>query len=916
MKSKAHIYMANLIIKELEKGKGYLKFQSSGNKTWPCKTRYKVPTDVEKAIRTCPSFFRAGAIGPDFFPDMVLGQMDIHPSYSGEWLTHMHDMLRKMMPYTDEYYQSLAFYLGYSMHYACDMYGHDNINLYAGGWFPEITGIYTSFMDGRVMEATENAKKIVRHIMVESYLDDKVQGDLTIDIPYGYLRACYGSAEAVEFAKGMREKCSEQRFGHYNGRGVFVEDPQKPKEKEEDDDEDDDGLNTDFLESFVDKYNAELRGLCDGNSTVKKVEERERYIIKWIDTWYQFARVMLEPDKGTGAAIKYCLVDLLVFMVDSFESFSDSEKKKYQKFIKDIKEIKDFFDKIEIPLIGDILDFLLDVTVEKPIKSLLYPYVKNITQWLYSLVNVKVQCKDYDECIKKIKGFVTEKALFMNTRGGLFAEWNDKADLLYKSDKDFKKFVDKNKGRNSAAGYFTLYLDYMWGNFGAKNASSLNQNYKEFQSCLNMGKLCLLGVNDLNGIIAALDKKESRRFDPERVVFSVQHIGIILRVSKDSSAGSSGSLMLGIGKKCGGFEQPVPKKSFKRGEEAMLSVTLEYVTPVDEITNFLLRMNNNDDLKCDYMTIFDEDSGVILASATNPFTINEGIHGIPIGTYLNDDFVAAMEEMEENNNRPTYLNDVTAVLVCDNRLFTNFITITFESNDGQKCEKTFIAFAGRTILDLKKVNMPFRVLKSITICSQQKVNISKLFLFDFSGSTKGSSYCFARLLNVTLNAHIPLSLEMIKYDSKYRDEKFLNWNMKDISIIIKTANKKYAGTDGDVYFEVYDNNDEKIKQKLLDKEWYNDFEKGDRDIYDISLDSATSPRNIKQFCIRLKENWCADDWTYAYFFAFDSQTGQVIFADRRGRELTKKDNYVVISSGAWYEYSENPPEMYNPYLNK
>ena len=910
MKSKAHIYMANLIIKELESGKGYVKFKSSANRSWPCKSRYKIPTDVEKAIRTCPSFFRAGAIGPDFFPDMILGQMDIHPSYSGKWLTHMHEMLKKMMPYTNEYYQSLAFYLGYSMHYACDMYGHDNINLYAGGWFPDITGIASSFMDGRVMEASENAKKIVRHVMVESYLDDKVQGDLTIDIPYGYLRMCYGSAEAVAFADEMRKMSSSQRKGHYDRRGNFIED------KSGDSNGKFSSFNTDFLKSFVDKYNIELRKLRDGYSTVKKVEAREQYIVKWIDTWYQFARVMLEPDKGTGAAIKYCLTDLLVFMVDCFDSLSDSDKKKYQKFIRDIKEIKDIFDKIEIPLIGDILDFLLDVTIKKPVKKLLYPYVKNIAEWLYSLVNVKVQCKDYDECIKKIKGFVTEKALFMNTRGGLFAEWNDKADQLYRNNKNFKNFVDKNKGRKSGAGYFTLYLDYMWGNFGAKNANSLNQNYKEFQSCLNMGKLCLLGVNDLNGIIAALDGKEKRRFDAERVVFSVRRIGILLRVSKKSTADSSGSLVVGIGQKYRGYEQPVPKTSFRKGEEAMLSLTLERVVPVDDIKSFTFRMSQCDNLICDYMTVFDEDTGVILASVTHQFEINKcRILVVPSGAFLSEDYYGAMKEIRENNKRPVFLSDVCAVLEYNGSSIVNAITFTFESKDGRvySCSKT-LSFAGQIILDLKNVNIVFSQLKSMRISCLQKINIRKLFLFDFAGASGGSSYCFGRLLNVSLNAGSSHNIDFVEYDSCYRDKRFLDWKMKDISVIIKTANKKYAGTDGDVYFEVYDNNGTKIKQKLFDKDG-NDFEKGDRDIYGISLDSAMPPRNVNKFRVRLKEIWCADDWTYAYFFAFDSQTGQVIFADRNGRELTKKETYEEISTGPWRDYDENPPETYNPYLN-
>ena len=91
MKSKAHIYMANLIIDELNQ-KHCLTFKSSSNKSWPCLKEFKVSADVEKAILSCPSYFRAGAIGPDFFPDMLLCIM-YSPCLFGLWL-HNHTIYK------------------------------------------------------------------------------------------------------------------------------------------------------------------------------------------------------------------------------------------------------------------------------------------------------------------------------------------------------------------------------------------------------------------------------------------------------------------------------------------------------------------------------------------------------------------------------------------------------------------------------------------------------------------------------------------------------------------------------------------------------------------------------------------------------------------------------------------------------
>lgn len=50
---------------------------------------YTVPSDVVSAVRDFPEYFNAGAVGPDGFPDLVMGQSIIHPKDSGLWLQHV-----------------------------------------------------------------------------------------------------------------------------------------------------------------------------------------------------------------------------------------------------------------------------------------------------------------------------------------------------------------------------------------------------------------------------------------------------------------------------------------------------------------------------------------------------------------------------------------------------------------------------------------------------------------------------------------------------------------------------------------------------------------------------------------------------------------------------------------------------------
>lgn len=182
MKSKTHIYMANMILKEIKETEAV---SIDGLR------KYTVPSDVISAITNHPEAFRAGAVGPDFFPDMIVGQTAIHPSDSGKWLNRMEKELLSMSHDDKEWEESYAFYLGFHMHYCGDMYGHDYVNDWAKGSFPDMT---------EAIKNVELAKIAMRHILVESYMDEKVPAseDLTLSAPIDFVFRCFANDEAVE----------------------------------------------------------------------------------------------------------------------------------------------------------------------------------------------------------------------------------------------------------------------------------------------------------------------------------------------------------------------------------------------------------------------------------------------------------------------------------------------------------------------------------------------------------------------------------------------------------------------------------------------------------------------------------------------------------------------------------------------
>jgi hypothetical protein len=87
--------------------------------------QYPVDGRVVAALRDWPSYYNAGVVGPDGFPDLTMGQSIIHPERTGAWLRYILD--RAWAAQSDGSYsanekaQILAFAYGFLTHAAGDM---------------------------------------------------------------------------------------------------------------------------------------------------------------------------------------------------------------------------------------------------------------------------------------------------------------------------------------------------------------------------------------------------------------------------------------------------------------------------------------------------------------------------------------------------------------------------------------------------------------------------------------------------------------------------------------------------------------------------------------------------------------------------------------------------------------------------
>jgi len=168
-KSVVHVYLAliaradaiddgQVTIYEVDYETGRFVTDAAGNRK--IIGSYPVDPYVLTAIRTYPRQFKAGALGPDAYPDILTGQTGIHPDNSNmghgvsdDWLNLLWTESQQIGPE-----RVRAFVAGFLTHAAGDLFGHTFINNYSGGPF----------------EIGENALK---HLVLESYIDKRTPAD-------------------------------------------------------------------------------------------------------------------------------------------------------------------------------------------------------------------------------------------------------------------------------------------------------------------------------------------------------------------------------------------------------------------------------------------------------------------------------------------------------------------------------------------------------------------------------------------------------------------------------------------------------------------------------------------------------------------------------------------------------------------
>ena len=118
---------------------------------------YRVDPALVAALRAYPDEYRMGHIGPDAFPDVVVGQMTAHPGLAednGGWPTDR--WLEWMVTAAGDDPRNRAFAYGYLGHASGDTFAHSYVNWYSGG-------VFALFDSEPYVE--------IRHSALESYIE-------------------------------------------------------------------------------------------------------------------------------------------------------------------------------------------------------------------------------------------------------------------------------------------------------------------------------------------------------------------------------------------------------------------------------------------------------------------------------------------------------------------------------------------------------------------------------------------------------------------------------------------------------------------------------------------------------------------------------------------------------------------------
>ena len=155
-----HLYIATKVLDDALSGTISIcagDALSSAKPGTRCARRYPVPDRTLAALKSSPSAYLAGALGPDVYPDFITSQVTVHPGLERGWGTD--DFLRHLVAKASGG-SDLAWVSGFLSHASSDVFAHSWVNHYCGGIFDLSKHVASNEIE-------------VRHFVLERYIADR-----------------------------------------------------------------------------------------------------------------------------------------------------------------------------------------------------------------------------------------------------------------------------------------------------------------------------------------------------------------------------------------------------------------------------------------------------------------------------------------------------------------------------------------------------------------------------------------------------------------------------------------------------------------------------------------------------------------------------------------------------------------------
>ena len=596
MKSRGHIYMADLLYRQLNPdlygGSGnvdmHVTLRTVPDDTGKTETlEFQVPEQIYTAIRNNRGCFLAGAVGPDFFPDMITGQMRVHPKDSGKWLDMMFEQLRMLPPYSQDFQQALAFYMGWMMHYCGDMYSHQFVNLYSFGWFPSIGelidqahGIWKDFgtevissilannlsqeqldelLDNPTTERIlsmllmdENAMETIKQELGQQLNGENLSDELKLYLEntVRLLKLINGLLNILRhitletYMDGLIQENLDKRGipsdTYYDLelpwkfiRNCFTT-PAALQQMQELCGEESGaaGSPLDFLHRYVTFYKNRYKDLTanPSDSTVlNAMETRRDYLDEWIKVWLDCVQNDLKegtpfPDTMKETQLRQIARLGAAFVTEDEQELWEREEKIQSLYV--FMGLLEEADLLEVALdcIADFLLLLLDPLIRKG-KRLLEPFIKRFARFLINIGAVR-----YDQ---PIDNFDTAKEVI---------------ELAFSSPRVLLQCKALFKVENLAD-----KLDQQWRNLGT-DSNCFNLDCPMLENALQMGKLCLMGTQSLNKLFNDYID-EGDPFDSADVIWAISDLTVEIIPRRGSFSTEGHMIYLNILRDDGDTEQ-------------------------------------------------------------------------------------------------------------------------------------------------------------------------------------------------------------------------------------------------------------------------------------------------------------------------------------------------------------------------